>query len=55
LIERTTGRYKALIGPRLQARGFAARQTEAAFSVAVLNQMPAAGRPKSARFPRVIV
>jgi transposase len=29
LIETTMGRYKALIGPRLRARGFAAQQTEA--------------------------
>jgi len=39
LIETTMGRYKALIGPRLRARGFAAQQTEAAMSVAVLNRM----------------
>jgi hypothetical protein len=47
LIETTMGRYKALIGPRLRARGFAAQQTEAAIGVAVLNRMLAAGRPKS--------
>jgi hypothetical protein len=29
LVETTMGRYKALIGPRLRARGFAAQQTEA--------------------------
>jgi hypothetical protein len=39
------GRYKALIGPRLRARGFAAQQTEAAIGVAALNRMLAAGRP----------
>jgi len=33
------GRYKALIGPRLRARGFAAQQTEAAIGVAVLNRI----------------
>jgi hypothetical protein len=32
LIETTMGRYKALIGPRLRARGFAAQQTEAAIA-----------------------
>jgi hypothetical protein len=45
------GRYKALIGPRLRARGFAAQQTEAATGVAVLNRMLATGRPKSFRCP----
>jgi hypothetical protein len=33
------GRYKTLVGPRLRARGFAARQSEAAIGVAVLNRM----------------
>jgi hypothetical protein len=50
LIETTMGRYKALIGPRLRARGFAAQRTEAAISVAVLNRMLAAGRPDSQSF-----
>jgi transposase len=54
LVETTMGRYKALIGPRLRARGFAAQQTEAAIGVAVLNQMLAAGRPDSIRRMRVI-
>ena len=54
LIETTMGRYKALIGPRLRARGFAAQQTEAAIGVAVLNQMLAAGRPDSVRCLRMI-
>ena len=49
LVGTTMGRYKALIGPRLRARGFAAPQTEAAIGVAVLNQMLAAGRPDSVR------
>jgi hypothetical protein len=48
-VETTMGRYKALIGPRLRARGFAARQTEAAVGVAVLNRMLAASRPDSVR------
>ena len=49
LVETTMGRYKALIGPRLRARGFAAQQTEAAVGVAVLNRMLAAGDLKSVR------
>jgi hypothetical protein len=49
LIETTMGRYKAVIGPRLRARGFDAQQTEAAIGVAVLNRMLAAGRPNSVR------
>ena len=54
LIETTLGRCKALIEPRLRARGFAAQQTEATIGVAVLNRMLAAGRPKSVRVQRVI-
>ena len=38
------GRYKALIGPRLRARGFVAQQTKAAIGLAALNRMLAAGR-----------
>jgi hypothetical protein len=49
LVETTMGRYKALIGSRLRARGFAAQQTEAAIGVTVLNRMLAAGRPDSVR------
>jgi len=49
LVETTMGRYKALIGPRLRARGFVAQQTEAAIGVAALNRMLAAGRPDSVR------
>jgi hypothetical protein len=54
LVETTMGRYKALVGPRLRARGFAAQQTEAAIGVAVLNRMLAAGRPDSVRRQPVI-
>ena len=54
LVETTMGRYKALIGPRLRARGFAAQQTEAAIGVAVLNRMLAAGHPDSVRCLHVI-
>jgi hypothetical protein len=49
------GRYKALIGPRLRARGVAAQQTEAAIGMAVLNRMLLAARPKSIRRQAVIV
>jgi hypothetical protein len=52
--ETTMGHYKAPISPRLRARDFTARQTEAAIGVAVLNQMLAAGRPKSIPRQRVI-
>ena len=54
LIETTMGRYKALIGPRMRARGFAAQQAEAAIGVAVPNRMLATGRPRSARRQRAI-
>jgi len=53
-IETTMGRYKALIGPRLRVRGFAAQRTEAAIGVAVLNRMLAAGRPHSIRRQPII-
>jgi hypothetical protein len=39
LVKTTLGRYKALIGPRLRARGFDAQQTEATIGVALLNRM----------------
>jgi hypothetical protein len=43
------GRYKALIGSRLRARGFAGQQAEAAIGVAVINRMLLAGPPDSVR------
>ena len=49
LVETMVGRYKAVIGPRLRARGFASQQTEVAIGVEVLNRMLAAGRPASVR------
>jgi transposase len=52
LVETTMGRYKAIIGARLRARGFAAQQTEAAIAVAALNRMLDAARPKSVRRER---
>ena len=54
LVGTTMGRYKALIGLRLRARGFEAQQTEAAIGVAVLNGMLTAGRPDSVRRLRVM-
>jgi len=54
LVETAMGRYKALIGTRLRARGFEAQQTEAAIGVAVLNQMLAAGCPDFVRCMRVV-
>jgi hypothetical protein len=54
LVETTMGRYKALIGPRLRARGFIAQQTEAAIGAAVLNQTLTARRPRSICRQRVI-
>jgi hypothetical protein len=54
LVETTMGRYKALIGPRLRARGLAAQQTEAAIGVAVLNRMLATGCPDSVRRQRTM-
>lgn len=49
LVETAIGRYKSIIGRRLRARSFAAQQTEAALSCAVLNHMLACARPKSVR------
>ena len=49
LIETAVGRYKALIGPRLRARSFAAQQTEVAIGCAILNRMLDCGRPNSIR------
>ena len=54
LVETTMGRYKALIGPRLRARGFAAQQAKAAIGVTVLNRMLLTGRPNSVRCQRVV-
>ena len=54
LIETTLGRYKAQIGPRMRAHGFAAQQAETAIGVAVLNLMLATGRPRSFRRQRAV-
>jgi hypothetical protein len=53
LIETTMGRHKAPVGPRLGARGFPARQNEAAIGVVVSKQMLAAGRSFRARHSAV--
>jgi hypothetical protein len=53
LVGTAMGRYNALIGPRLRARGFAAQQTEAVIGVTVLNRMLRVGRPQSVRRQRV--
>jgi len=53
-VETTMRRYKALMGPRLRARGFAAQQAEAAIGVTVLNRMLLTGRPTSVRCQRVV-
>jgi hypothetical protein len=49
LVETAIGRYKSIIGLRLQARSLPAQQTEAALCCAVLNRMIACARPKSVR------
>jgi len=53
-VETTMGRYNALMGPRLRARGSAAQQAEAAIGVTVLNRMLLTGRPTSVRCQRVV-
>ena len=50
LVETAMGRYKGIIGRRLQARSFPAQQTEAAIGVAILNRMLSCARPKSVRW-----
>ena len=54
LVETTMGRYKALIGSRLRARGFVAQQTEVAIGVTALNRMMVAGHPDSVHRQAVI-
>ena len=45
--EAAVGRYKAIIGPKLRARGLPARPGEAAIAVAMLNRMTRIARPVS--------
>jgi transposase len=49
LAETAVGRYKALIGPKLRARGLAAQQGEASIAVVVLNRMIRVAKPLSIR------
>jgi hypothetical protein len=49
LVETAIGRYKGLIGSRLQARSFTAQQAEVAIGCIVLNRMLVYGRPESVR------
>jgi hypothetical protein len=43
------GRCKAIIGPKLRARGLPTQQGEAAIAVAVLNRMIRVAKPVSVR------
>ena len=49
LVETAIGRYKSIIGRRLQARSFATQQTGVAIGCTILNRMLACARPKSIR------
>jgi hypothetical protein len=49
LAETAIGRYKALIGPRLRARGLASQQGEIGLGAKVLNRMIQVAKPVSAR------
>ena len=48
-IETAIGRYKAIIGPKLRARGLPAQQGEAAIAAGVLNRMIRVAKPISVR------
>lgn len=47
--ETLMGRWKAVIGPKLQARTFENQKTEARIGVRVLNRMTGLGRPSFER------
>ena len=49
LVETAIGRYKHIIGPKLQARSFNSQQGEVAIAVQVLNRMIRIARPISVR------
>jgi hypothetical protein len=49
LVETAIGRYKALIGPRLRARGLVNQQGEVALGSKVLNRMIRVAKPVSVR------
>ena len=49
LIETQIGRWKAVVGPKLQARNFGNQKTEAKIGVRILNRMTELGRPNFQR------
>jgi hypothetical protein len=49
LVETAIGRYKALLGPRMRARGLVNQQGEVALGVGVLNRMIRVAKPVSVR------
>lgn len=49
LAENAVSRFKAMLGPKLSARGFENQKTEAAIKCEVLNRMAALGLPQSER------
>ena len=49
LVETMMGGWKALIGARLRARGFAGQKTEVAIGAAVMNRLLSVARPHSVR------
>jgi hypothetical protein len=49
LAETAVGRYKAIIGPKLRARGLPAQRGETAIAVEVLNRMIRVAKPISMR------
>jgi hypothetical protein len=49
LIETQIGRWKAVVGPKLQARNFGNQKTEAKIGVQILNRMTELGRPNFER------
>ena len=48
-LRRRSGRWKAVIGPKLKARSFENQKTEAKIGVRILNKMTEIGRPKFER------
>jgi hypothetical protein len=48
-IETPIGRWKAIVGPKLQARNFGNQKTEAKIGVRILNRMTELGRPNFQR------
>ena len=51
LTENAISRFKALLGVKLTARGFASQQVEALVKCHVLNRMVSLGMPVSERIP----